>query len=167
MYISARRLLHPITLVGFTALSVDTITNRSALYFTAMSATLRVPRTFTHPDSFARIGFHQWYVLVGRGVEYHLGSKAAKDGFYPILAPYVADNRSKGECGEFFFQFEPQVMHGGFATVEKNQLLDVEFGKLAADFTTDRACRSCNQYCFSRQTGGYFAHVDVDFLPSQ
>ena len=44
-YISAIRLEAPITLVGLTALSVEIITKRSALYLIAMSAIFFVPNT--------------------------------------------------------------------------------------------------------------------------
>ncbi|MNI74937.1 hypothetical protein D3C73_1310530 [compost metagenome] len=44
-YISAIRLVAPITLVGLTALSEEINTNRSAPYLSAQSATLRVPKT--------------------------------------------------------------------------------------------------------------------------
>ena len=46
-YISARRFEQPITLVGFTALSVEIITIISTPLLTHKSATLRVPMTFT------------------------------------------------------------------------------------------------------------------------
>ena len=46
MYISAMRLEAPITLVGFTALSVDTITKRPIPYFTERSEMILVPKTF-------------------------------------------------------------------------------------------------------------------------
>lgn len=42
-YISAKRLEAPMTLVGLTALSVETMMNLSTSYLTAISATLRVP----------------------------------------------------------------------------------------------------------------------------
>src|SRR5690606_16758915 len=47
-YFSAIRLLAPITLLGFTALSVDTITKRSALYFNDRSAMYLLPKTFVN-----------------------------------------------------------------------------------------------------------------------
>ena len=43
--ISHIRLVAPITLVGFTALSVETIINRSTRYSSHSSTTLRVPNT--------------------------------------------------------------------------------------------------------------------------
>ena len=43
--ISHTRLVAPITLVGFTALSVEISTNRSAPYRSAELATLKVPNT--------------------------------------------------------------------------------------------------------------------------
>ena len=44
-YISARRLVAPMTLVGFTALSVETMINRLTPYLTAREATCMVPFT--------------------------------------------------------------------------------------------------------------------------
>ena len=46
-YISARRFVHPMMFVGFTALSVDTITIFSTSYSTHLSATFLEPATFT------------------------------------------------------------------------------------------------------------------------
>ena len=50
--ISAIRLVAPITFVGFTALSVDTITNFSAWYLMASSAIFLVPEIFTRTASY-------------------------------------------------------------------------------------------------------------------
>ena len=51
IYISAKRLVAPITLVGFTALSVDINTNFLTLYREEISASILVPFTFILIDS--------------------------------------------------------------------------------------------------------------------
>src|SRR5690606_25816905 len=67
-YISARRLVAPITEVGLTALSVEIRTNWRAPKACAMSATIRVPRTLFFTAS-PGLPLHHRHVLVGGGVE--------------------------------------------------------------------------------------------------
>ena len=70
--ISARRLEAPITLVGFTALSVEISTNFAAPCLRAARATAMVDSTLLRTASKALSLLHQRHVLVRRGMEHDL-----------------------------------------------------------------------------------------------
>ncbi len=70
-YISASRLLAPITLLGFTALSVEMNTIAAAPAARAASATIRVPDRVGH-QPFERVRLHHRHVLQRRRMEHQL-----------------------------------------------------------------------------------------------
>ena len=72
------RLQAPITLVGFTALSVEISTKESDA---APHGQFGQPASGRHYilNSFAGVVFHQRHVLVGRGVENNLGLKPVQN----------------------------------------------------------------------------------------
>ena len=82
MYISAMRLVAPMTLVGLTALSVQIITKGSTPYLSAASAQ-RLRAQDVVLDGLAGVELHQGDVLVGGGVDDHLGLVLLEDGFDP------------------------------------------------------------------------------------
>ena len=58
-YISASRLVAPITLLGFTALSVEIMMNFFTSYFSAISAMMLVPKTLVRTAS------HGYFSIMG------------------------------------------------------------------------------------------------------
>ena len=71
-------LVTPMTLVGWTALSVEINTKLRTPNSSARSARHLVPKTL-FSDRLADVGFHQRHVLVGGGVEDHLGTMLLED----------------------------------------------------------------------------------------
>ena len=84
-------------------------------------------------DGFARVLFHQWHMLVGGGMEHDLGMETLVDAFHTVDHTDISHDRGKFDIGELFFQFQPDVVHRGFSTVEQNQLLQAEVTELAAE----------------------------------
>ena len=126
----------PITVLAFTALSVDTRTNCSAPNSTATSATVRVTRALLRTAS-ERVRLHQRHVLVGRGVEHHPGV---------VLLEDLAHLRRVARVGEHGGRVESALVHElaldleepGFAVVDEDEARRADARQLAAELGADR-----------------------------
>ena len=106
-------------------------------------------------------------MLVGGGMEHDLGMETLVDAFHTVDHTDISHDRGKFDIGELFFQFQPDVVHRGFGTVEQDQLLQAEVTELAAELATDGTGGSGNQNDFASQGVGDLLHVDTDLFASQ
>ena len=85
MSISQMRLVQPITLVGFTALSVESCTNRSHVVFAGAHQQIFGAQNIVL-DRFCRADLHQRHMLVCCRMEHHqwddMFQKPHPDAFY-------------------------------------------------------------------------------------
>jgi hypothetical protein len=143
--ISARRLVAPITLVGFTALSVLISTKRSAPASAAAARRARCPACCCAAPP-RRCGLHQRHVLVGRGVEHHLRPPLAKrwraGGPGPSrrrsAAPAASGKRSPSSCS---MRVEVEL-----AQLVQHQPRRGEARHLAAQLAADAAAGAGDQH---------------------
>ena len=89
------------TLVGLTALSVEIITNFLVSYFTAKSATTRVPSTLFQNTS-SGVVFHHRYMFICGSVEYIIRVMFLEDLFHTLLTADVAYYRVGFYCRRLF-----------------------------------------------------------------
>ncbi|OQC55994.1 MAG: hypothetical protein BWX52_01890 [Bacteroidetes bacterium ADurb.Bin013] len=75
---------------------------------------------YIHTYGFARIFFHERYMLVGGRVEYDLGFVGGQQIIDGCFVADIANDGHKIQIGIFFFQFQPQVVHGRLGHIHKD-----------------------------------------------
>ena len=144
-YISASRLEAPITLVGFTALSVEISTIACAPAARAASATMRVPAALvSRPSSglASTIGTcfsaAAWNTSSGRNSSTTARMRAS--------SRMSASTARRGTDGVALAQFQVDLPQRELAVVEQHQHLGAEGGHLPRQFAADRAARAGHQH---------------------
>jgi len=117
-------------------------------------------------DGFAGVLFHQGHMLVGGCMEDDMGMETLVDVLDTVDHADISHDGDELDIGKFLFQFQPDVVHRGFGTVEQDQLLQAEPAELATELATDGTGGSGDQNDFAFQRIGDLGHVDADLFAS-
>ena len=118
-------------------------------------------------DGLAGVLLHQGDVLVRRGVEDYLRVPFAEDIVKPRRLAHVADHRDEVELREAAFQLQADVVHRGLRIVVENELLDAEYGQLAAELAADGAGRASHHDDLAFAFGLDLVDVEADLLAAE
>ena len=101
-----------------------------------------------HVDEHGLAGvlLHERHMLVGRGMEHHLGMIVPKGEVETCQLPHIADYGDETQPREAAFQLEAQVVHGRLGVVKQDELLDAESGQLTAQLTANATRRTRHQH---------------------
>jgi hypothetical protein len=135
MYISATRLVAPMMLVGFTALSVEIITNALDAELPPPSA--RFASRDVVLDGLARVLLHQRHVLVRRRVEDDLRLHCANTAA-PRSRRHVADDRLEAIIAAQRLS-SCWIVEEAFSSVERASARAGRVARSAAHLRPDRA----------------------------
>ena len=116
---------------------------------------------------FAGILLHERHVLVGRGMEYHLGPIGTEDEIQPFRNPHVADHGDEFQIGKTILHFEAYLVHRRLGVVEQDQLPDAERRQLAAQLRSDRTGSTRHQHGFVAEIVHNLAQRNLYLLASQ
>ena len=156
----------PMTLVGFTALSVLIRTNCNTPCSAANSATMRVPWTLVCTAS-SRLGLHHGHMLVCRRMEDHLGCVLLKDPLHGVAVPYIGHTRNELHGSDPTVQFDLDIVQAGFREVHQHQPIRTERGQLAHQFAADGSSRTGHQHLTACEMGAHLVVLQLDHRAAQ
>ena len=135
---SASRFDAPITLVGFTALSVEIRMKRSTPYSSAACA-MQPRAAHVVLDRLARVLLHERHVFVRGGMEDDLGPVLAHDLCEPRRIGHIADDRIQAELLPRVFELQPDRVQAVLVALEHHQRRRLQPRDLPAQLGADRS----------------------------
>ena len=158
--ISASRFVAPMTLDGFTALSVEMSTKRSAPAPCAISSTLRQPMTLFFTAS-SGVALHEGDVLVGGGVEHVVGPVAVRELAEAGGVAHVHHLRDHGEPRVHALEVAEEEVEAVLVDVGEDEARRLVVGELAADLAADGARRPRDEHPLALDLGADLRLVEA------
>ena len=106
-------------------------------------------------------------MLVGGGVEDHVGTVLVEEGVYAVLVADVGDDELLLHAGCLGAEFKLHVVHRSLGEVHENQLADRHVDQLAAEFSADRAGTSGDYDHLVGEELADLEDADLDLVASQ
>ena len=119
-------------------------------------------------DGLLRIALHQGNVLMGGGVEHHVGLVGIKQQFQPPGVPDGADLHAEGQLPAVLVQqLLLDVIGVVFVNIKNNQPLGTVLDDLAAQLAADGAAATGDQYGAPGQQPSHSGRIQMNGVPAQ
>ena len=120
-----------------------------------------------HQNRLTGVFLHQRNMLVGGGVEDHLGMVIFEYHTHALFNTDVTDDRNEIYIGIILLEFKTHIMQRGLSRIKHDKFTDAQTDKLAAKFAAYAACCTGHQNDFTTEFRSHLAKVDIDFRTAQ
>jgi hypothetical protein len=102
------------------------------------------------------------YVLVGGGVEHHVGPLGREHPLHRVRVLAVRDHRDQQPCVAALAQLHVDLEQVVLGVVDQDQPARADRGHLAAQLAADRAAGAGDEHGATVQVAGHAGEVDLD-----